>query len=102
MCSWGPEDCSAAQPGAVTAIPGIVFAGALDGHIRAYSSETGAIVWDFDTAQSFETINGVRAVGGAVNGYPQIVAHGFLYVNSGASLLSRTGNVMLAFTVDGR
>ncbi len=102
VCSWGSADCSAAQPGAVTAMPDIVFSGSLDGHIRAYASRTGAIVWDFDTAQPFDAINGVKAVGGSVNAYAQIVADGVLYVNSGASLLSHTGNVLLAFTVDGK
>jgi polyvinyl alcohol dehydrogenase (cytochrome) len=102
VCSWGPEDCSAAQPGAVSAIPGAVFSGSLDGHIRAFSSATGAVIWDFDTAKNFRTINGVTGTGGAVNGYPQIIANGVLYVISGGSLLTHPGNVLLAFTVNGR
>jgi polyvinyl alcohol dehydrogenase (cytochrome) len=101
-CSWGASDCSGAQPGAVTAIPGAVFSGSLDGHIRGYSTRDGAILWDFDTAQSFEAINGVKAKGGSVNGYPAIVADGMLYVNSGGSLLTHPGNVLLAFTADGK
>jgi polyvinyl alcohol dehydrogenase (cytochrome) len=102
VCSWGSTDCSGAQPGAVTAIPGVVFAGSLDGHIRGVSAADGKIVWDFDTAQSFNAINGGTAHGGSVNGYPQIVANGVLYVNSGGSLLTHPGNVLLAFTVDGK
>lgn len=101
-CSWGSEDCSGAQPGAVTAIPGVVFAGSLDGHIRGISAAGGKIVWDFDTVRSFDAINGGTAHGGSVNGYPQIVANGVLYVNSGGSLLTHPGNVLLAFTVDGK
>jgi polyvinyl alcohol dehydrogenase (cytochrome) len=38
--------CSPAQQAAVTAIPGAVFSGSLDGHLRAYSAVTGKIVWD--------------------------------------------------------
>ena len=38
--------CSPAQSAAVTAIPGIVFSGGIDGHLRAYATDKGAIVWD--------------------------------------------------------
>ena len=41
--------CSPAQSAAVTAIPGVVFSGGLDGHLRAYASGTGQIIWDVDT-----------------------------------------------------
>ena len=36
-----PSGCSPSQPGAVTAIPGVVFATSVDGHIRAHSAENG-------------------------------------------------------------
>ena len=35
--------CSPGQPGAVTVIPGAVFSGSLDGHIRGYSTSTGKV-----------------------------------------------------------
>ncbi|HEV2448716.1 MAG TPA: PQQ-binding-like beta-propeller repeat protein, partial [Candidatus Sulfopaludibacter sp.] len=41
--------CSPAQPAAVTAIPGVVFSGSVDGHLRAFSTEDGRVVWDFNT-----------------------------------------------------
>ncbi|MBS0578551.1 MAG: PQQ-binding-like beta-propeller repeat protein [Proteobacteria bacterium] len=100
ICSWGAADCSSAQPGATTAIPGVVFSGALDGHIRAHSADSGAILWDFDTGRTFEAVNGGTARGGAINGNAQIVSGGFLYVNSGGSLLTHPGNALLAFSVD--
>jgi polyvinyl alcohol dehydrogenase (cytochrome) len=102
VCSWGTADCSGAQPGATTAIPGVVFSGSLDGHIRAYAAADGKVVWDFDTARPFDAVNGAKASGGSVNGYPAIVSNGTLYVNSGGSLLTHPGNVLLAFTVDGK
>src|SRR6202451_1639472 len=37
--------CSPAQSAAVTAIPGLVWSGAEDGHLRAYSTANGKIVW---------------------------------------------------------
>src|SRR5262245_40681562 len=95
--------CSPAQSQAVTVIPGVVFSGSLDGHLRAYSAEEGKIIWDFDTVREYETVNGVRAVGGSLNGPGAVVVGGMLFVNSGyARLGSIPGNVLLAFSVDGR
>ena len=52
------------QSQAVTVMPGGVFSGSMDGHLRAYSTIDGKILWDFDTAKAFQTQNGVRASGG--------------------------------------
>src|SRR5207247_2489661 len=59
--------CSPAQSAAVTAIPGVVFSGSVDGHMRAYDAASGAIVWDADTAREFETVTGVRARAGLIS-----------------------------------
>jgi polyvinyl alcohol dehydrogenase (cytochrome) len=48
------ERCSPAQSAAVSAIPGVAFSGAIDGHLRAYSATDGAILWDFDTVGTAE------------------------------------------------
>jgi len=37
--------CSPAQSAAITAIPGAVFSGALDGHVRAFSTADGLLLW---------------------------------------------------------
>ena len=101
MLCAGARGCSAAQGAAVTAIPGIVFAGSMDGGVRAYSADTGAIVWTFDTNREFETVNGVPAKGGAMDGPGPVVSGGMVYVLSGyVSLIGRPGNVLLAFGVD--
>ena len=95
--------CSPAQSQAVTAIPGVVFSGSLDGHLRAYSAEEGKVLWDFDTVRDFLTVNGVRATGGSLNGPGAVVVGGMLFVNSGyARQGSIPGNVLLAFSVDGK
>jgi polyvinyl alcohol dehydrogenase (cytochrome) len=103
-CSWGPGVCSPAQSAAVTAIPGVVFSGALDGHLRAYSSKDGAIVWDFDTAaKPYETVNGLTASGGSIDHAGATIANGILFLNSGyARITGQRGNVLIAFTVDGK
>ena len=95
--------CSPAQPQAVTAIPGLVFSGSLDGHLRAYSAEEGKVLWDFDTVRDYQTVNGVHATGGSLNGPGAVVVGGMLFVNSGyARLGSIPGNVLLAFSIDGK
>lgn len=95
--------CSPAQSGAVTAIPGVVFSGSVDGHLRAYRSDTGEIIWDFDTAREYDAVNGGKARGGSLDGGGPAVAGGIVYVNSGyGSLGGMPGNVLLAFSVDGK
>jgi polyvinyl alcohol dehydrogenase (cytochrome) len=98
----GTPGCSAAQPAPVTAIPGVTFLGSWDGHIRAYESKSGKIIWDFDTVQDFQTVNGVKARGGSINSMGPIVAGGMLYITSGYSGNAMPGNVLLAFSVDGK
>src|SRR4029450_2823970 len=99
----GRPGCNPAQSAAVTAIPGIVFSGGIDGHLRAYDSNKGAIVWDVDTAQPYTTVNAVQGNGGSLDGPGPIVVGGMVFVNSGyAFVAGKPGNVLLAFSVDGR
>ena len=97
-CDPPRPGCSPAQPGAVTVIPGVVFSGSIDGHIRAMSSEDGEVLWDFDTAKEYSTVNGVPAKGGSVDGAGPVVVNGTVYVNSGYPRFGgMPGNVLLAF-----
>ena len=101
VCSWGTRNCLTAQSQAVSAIPGVVFSGSQDGHLRAYASATGRVIWDFDTAQTFTTVNGVVGVGGSLDNGGATVADGMLWVNSGyGRITGQPGNVLLAFAVD--
>jgi polyvinyl alcohol dehydrogenase (cytochrome) len=95
--------CSPAQSQAVTAIPGVAFSGSVDGHLRAYSAKDGKIVWDVDTVMPFNAVNGVTARGGSLDGAGPVIGGGMLYVNSGySSAGGQPGNVLLAFSVDGK
>jgi polyvinyl alcohol dehydrogenase (cytochrome) len=92
--------CSAALISAPTIIPGVLFSGSNDGALRAHSTKDGSIIWEFDTNREFETLNGVHAGGGAIQGPGPAVAGGMLYLNSGyGDHLGRPGNVLLAFEV---
>ena len=97
------DNCSPGQSQAVTGIPDVVFSGSLDGHLRAYSASDGKILWDVDTAREFTTVNGQTAHGGSLDGPGPVVADGMLYVSSGYGQYGgMPGNVLLAFSVDGR
>jgi polyvinyl alcohol dehydrogenase (cytochrome) len=101
-CGERPR-CSPAQSAAVSAIPGIAFSGSVDGHMRAYSTADGGIVWDIDTVRAYATVNGVKARGGSLDGPGPIIAGGMVFFNSGYHTNGgMPGNVLLAFSVDGK
>ena len=43
--------------------------------LYAFDSNTGEIIWQFDTNKSFATINGVPAHGGALDIAGSVIAH---------------------------
>jgi len=95
--------CSPAQSAAVTAIPGVAFSGSVDGHLRGYSTTDGSILWDVDTTGPYKTVNGVEAHGGSLDGPGPVIGGGMLFANSGyAAGGGMPGNVLLAFSVDGK
>ena len=99
----GKKDCFPSNSAAPTVIPGIVFAGGLDGHLKAYATKDGKILWDFDTAKEFVTTNGIKGKGGAIDGPAVVVSNGMLYVNSGYGMFGEMpGNVLLAFETENK
>jgi polyvinyl alcohol dehydrogenase (cytochrome) len=94
VCAWGERNCSHSQAQSVTVMPGGAFSGSMDGHLRAYSTIDGKILWDFDTAKEYQTKNGVRASGGPLDHGGATIVNGTVYVNA--------GNALLAFSVDGK
>lgn len=99
----GKKDCQRSNSAAPAVTPGIVFAGSLDGHVRGYATENGKILWDYDTVKEYETINGIKGKGGAIDGPAPVIADGMLFVNSGYGMFGQMpGNVLLAFAIEGR
>jgi polyvinyl alcohol dehydrogenase (cytochrome) len=95
--------CSPALSAPAAAVPGAVFSGSVDGHFRAYASTTGAVIWDFDTAREFTTVNGVTARGGSIDVAGPAIAGGMVVTTSGYGQWGgMRGNVLLAFSVDGK
>lgn len=98
-----PAGCIPGQSAAVTVIPGVIFSGALNGHFRAYAAASGEIIWDYDTEHDYDTVNKVPARGGSIDAGGPAVVNGMVFTNSGyASFGGAAGNVLLAFSVDGK
>lgn len=101
-----PSAKPACDPGLsapATAIPGVVFAGALDGHLRAYDAATGEILWQDNTVREYHASNGIRGQGGGLSSAGPLVIDGHVVTNSGYLFGGRMpGNVLLVYTVDGR
>jgi polyvinyl alcohol dehydrogenase (cytochrome) len=71
----------------------------MDGHLRAHAAEDGRILWDFDTMREFQTVNGVKAKGGSIDGPGAVVAGGMVFISSGYPRNGGVpGNVLLAFS----
>jgi polyvinyl alcohol dehydrogenase (cytochrome) len=102
VCAPGaPTGCSPAQSAAITGIPGVVFSGSMDGHLRGYTAEDGKVIWDFDTAREFQSVNGAKAHGGSIDGPGAVVVDGMVFITSGyARFGGMPGNVLLAFAPD--
>ncbi len=102
QCGARPR-CSPAQSAAVSSVPGIVFSGSVDGHLRGYSTADGKVVLDFDSVGPFKTVNEVPAKGGSFDGPGPAIVGGMLFVSSGyARAGGIPGNVLLALSVDGK
>ena len=87
------------SPRRVTAIPGVVFSGSIDGHLRAFSAARRQACSGTSTrCASTTTVNGVTATGGSLDGPGPVVVGGMVFVNSGYPRFGgMPGNVLLAF-----
>jgi polyvinyl alcohol dehydrogenase (cytochrome) len=95
----GREFCFPGISAAISASPGLVYAGGMDGVLRVHDAATGKVLWRYDTTRPAVTVSGARASGGAMGGgSAPVVAGGMLFANSGyGANLHMPGNVLLAF-----
>lgn len=91
--------CTSGQFAAASEIGGVVFGGARDGTLRAFSTRDGTILWSYQTRRAFTTINGVAATGGSIQAAGPTIAGGMVYISSGYGN-GAPGNVLLAFGVN--
>lgn len=95
----GREFCEPGISAPVTAIPGAVLAGHMDGRLRAYDSTNGKVLWEYDTTREVRAVDGSLAHGGSVGGAAgPVVQDGMLFAASGYGIyFHMPGNVLLAF-----
>ena len=97
VCGETPR-CKTGVSQAISAIPGAVIAGFLDGRMRIYTREDGRLLWEYNFLREFETVSGAVAQGGAFSGGGVLVANGLLYVNSGYGFNGHIpGNALVVF-----
>lgn len=85
---------------ALTSTEELVFSAGLDGKVRAFDIATGEVLWQAETAKPFQASNGIEGHGGAIDVSGQVLADGWLYVQSGYSMFGQLpGNMLLAYRV---
>jgi polyvinyl alcohol dehydrogenase (cytochrome) len=97
-CAERAFKCETALSAPVTLTDGIVFGGAHNGLLRAYSTKGGALLWSLDTRRAFPTVNGIKGAGGSIDSAGPVIAGGQLIVNSGYDKFGEVpGNLLLVF-----
>lgn len=93
--------CNPGLSAAIAATDELVFTGGLDGYIRAFDAQTGAMVWHFDTWGDFMASNAEKAVGGTIDVHGPLIAGDMIFIQSGyASQALKGGNALLAFALE--
>lgn len=97
----GRSLCYPGYSGAISVTPDLVFAGANDGHVRAYRVADGKVVWDIDTTVEYTGVNGEKGRGGSFSGGSAPMPHkGMLFITSGYGFSGKMpGNMFLAYGV---
>jgi polyvinyl alcohol dehydrogenase (cytochrome) len=99
----GRQYCDPGLSAAATAIPGLVFGGAMDGQLRAYDGATGKVLWSVDTMIPAKAVNGEFATGGSMSGPGPLVIDGHVIANSGYGFsYHMPGNALLVYSIDGK
>ncbi len=98
VCPGGAAFCDPGVSAPVTAMAGAVFAGHLDGFLRAYAEADGKLLWEFDTKNPVTAVNGLVAKGGGISGAGPAVGEGYVVINSGYGLYFHApGNALMVF-----
>jgi polyvinyl alcohol dehydrogenase (cytochrome) len=87
---------------AVSSTPDLVFAGGLDGILRAFDVDDGRTLWETNTRQSFGTRNGIEATGGSIEADGPVIMNGQVFITSGYDKWAEApGNVLLVYSLHG-
>ena len=84
---------------AVSSSPGLVFAGGMDGRLRAFDASSGDTLWTYNTYREFTAVNGLKGQGGSIEADGPVIANGRLFVTSGYDKWAEMpGNMLLVFS----
>ena len=79
----------------------VVYAGTLDGRLYGIGKESGKYLWEFDTLQFFQTVDGTKAFGGSMDIAGPVITKDQLIVVSGYGTHGQfPGNVLLVFELE--
>jgi polyvinyl alcohol dehydrogenase (cytochrome) len=79
-------------------VDGAVITGGLDGRLFVFNSDTGEILFQYDTVTDYETVNGVEGYGGSIDSHSIAAGSGMVFIGSGYGQFQQVaGNVLLAF-----
>jgi polyvinyl alcohol dehydrogenase (cytochrome) len=85
---------------AVSSSPGLVFAGGMDGRLRAFDASSGDTLWTYNTYREFTAVNGLKGQGGSIEADGPVIANGQLFVTSGYDKWAEMpGNMLLVFSL---
>jgi polyvinyl alcohol dehydrogenase (cytochrome) len=85
--------------GAALGLDDMILAGTLNGKLQAFSPETGSVIWEYNTKREYQTLNGIKGHGGALdNAGSVVIGNGYMIVQSGYSYVNQMpGNVVMVF-----
>ena len=90
-------DTNFGMSSATLVIDGAVVQGTNDGFLKVFDGDNGELLFSYDIAREFNTLNGVAGHGGSIDNASIVAANGLLLVQSGYGLLGVPGNILLAF-----
>lgn len=85
---------------AVSSSPGLVYAGSLDGMLHIVDAKKGEVLWQFNTKQDINTINGIKGFGGTIESDGPVIVNGELFITSGYDKWGEApGNLLMVFSL---
>lgn len=91
---------------ALTVSNDLLFAGSLNGVVKAFRTSNGEELWHFDTAIETESVHGYAGNGGTIDSVGPVIAKNQLYINSGYNTFGGTneyqagpGNTTFLFSI---
>lgn len=79
-------------------VDGAVIQAGIDGRLFIFDADNGEVLFEYDTAVEYETANGIKGNGGAIDAHSIAAGSGMLFIGTGYGAFGQPpGNVLLAF-----